>query len=96
MTNEDLLRAACRGEDPEMFFRKAEEQAAKRICHLCPVRDACLETALQNEVIDHLAGLAEGRRAGIHLDGVFGGWTGAERTGVVYRRTQQALRAVPA
>jgi WhiB family transcriptional regulator, redox-sensing transcriptional regulator len=47
-------RAACRGDDPELFFpigssgRAALEQiaAAKAICIRCPVREACLRFAL--------------------------------------------------
>jgi WhiB family redox-sensing transcriptional regulator len=91
VTNEDLLRAACRGKDPEMFFRKEDERAAKALCHRCPVRDSCLNTALNAELVDYLAGLADGRRTGIKLHGVFGGWTAQERTGIIYRRAQQAL-----
>ena len=47
-------RAACRNEDPELFFPigktgpavyQAEE--AKRVCRRCEVRDKCLEWALE-------------------------------------------------
>lgn len=96
VNNDDLRRAACQGTDPELFFRKADELKAKAICGRCPVRDACLNTALQNELVYYLAGLADGRRAGIQLDGVYGGWTAGERTGLVYRRAQQALQQAAA
>ncbi|MFD5246798.1 WhiB family transcriptional regulator [Amycolatopsis sp. NPDC058340] len=66
----DLSEAACRGEDPELFFPVTEtgpgaRQAAraKAVCVRCPVVSACLAYAVDN-------GLAHG---------VFGGLTGSER-----------------
>jgi WhiB family redox-sensing transcriptional regulator len=62
--------AACRDEDPELFFplseigpgaRQADE--AKAVCARCPVREQCLEYALDNG-LDH---------------GIFGGLTESER-----------------
>ncbi|GAA0585793.1 WhiB family transcriptional regulator [Streptomyces crystallinus] len=48
-------RAACRTEDPELFFptynrRFADQQLAqaKAVCHRCPVTTACLQWALSN------------------------------------------------
>ena len=51
------LAAACRGEDavsfyaPNYFEKRSEKDArearAKRICCVCPVRQACLEYALR-------------------------------------------------
>ena len=41
--------AACRERDPELFFAGSEggdATAAQRICAGCPVRDQCLEWAL--------------------------------------------------
>lgn len=47
-------RAACRDEDPELFFPVGtsgpallQVEAAKAICHRCPVSDPCLRWALQ-------------------------------------------------
>lgn len=45
-------RAACRDQDPDMFFPEknttpAEIQAAKAICGRCPVREACLDEAFR-------------------------------------------------
>lgn len=49
------LLAACRGEDPNLFFhpegergaaREAREAAAKAICATCPVMRECAEHAL--------------------------------------------------
>lgn len=63
-------QAACRDEDPELFFPISEVgpgarqvEQAKAVCARCPVRMQCLEFALEN-------GLA---------DGIFGGMTGDER-----------------
>jgi len=47
--------AACRGEDPELFFpvgsagpALAQIAEAKAVCARCPVRDACLNFALSS------------------------------------------------
>ncbi|WP_037304411.1 WhiB family transcriptional regulator [Amycolatopsis orientalis] len=65
-----LTEAACRGEDPELFFPVTETgpgarqvARAKAVCARCPVTSACLAFALDN-------GLAHG---------VFGGLTSSER-----------------
>jgi WhiB family transcriptional regulator, redox-sensing transcriptional regulator len=59
--------AACRKEDPELFFPLPGEAgkiaAAKRICGSCPVRRACLADALA----------MEGGRSGESRHGVRGG-----------------------
>ena len=50
--------AACRGEDPDLFFapeieypaaRKRRETQAKQVCARCPVRLPCLEWRLRSE-----------------------------------------------
>lgn len=63
-------RAACRDEDPELFFPISEtgpgaEQVrrAKAVCAQCPVRSECLEYAMDSG-LDY---------------GVFGGTTAYER-----------------
>ena len=47
---EVLRGAACGSEDLELFYPEpgdtAAEQAAKRVCAGCPVREPCLEMAL--------------------------------------------------
>ncbi|WP_060903512.1 WhiB family transcriptional regulator [Streptomyces europaeiscabiei] len=50
-----LRRAACVGEDPELFFPVGttgpaidDVAAAKRVCAGCPVRRECLDWALGN------------------------------------------------
>lgn len=47
-------RAACRDEDSELFFplgkgatAEAQERKAKAVCARCPVRDDCLNWALE-------------------------------------------------
>lgn len=54
-------QAACRGEDPDLFFavggaspeliaaKKARTNQAKRICAGCPVRQECLDWALETQ-----------------------------------------------
>lgn len=76
-------RAACRDEDPELFFPVSEvgpgagETArAKSVCASCPVRAACLEYALDN---------------GLNY-GVFGGLTESERREVA-RKTRRDVHA---
>lgn len=63
-------RAACRDEDPELFFPVSDvgpgaRQAtqAKAVCARCPVQSECLNYALDN---------------GLH-HGIFGGTTERER-----------------
>jgi WhiB family redox-sensing transcriptional regulator len=63
-------RAACRDEDPELFFPVSDMgpgarqvAQAKAVCARCPVRSQCLDYALDN-ALDY---------------GVFGGTTERER-----------------
>jgi WhiB family transcriptional regulator, redox-sensing transcriptional regulator len=66
-------RAACRSQDPELFFpvgttdrALAQLERAKAVCHTCPVREPCLDWALRSEPIGQeagvCAGLSEGER----------------------------------
>lgn len=42
-----MLRAACRDEDPALWFPDTTDyQQARAICDGCPVKDACLNDAL--------------------------------------------------
>lgn len=45
-------RANCRGVDPDAFFVRGSVQAraALRLCQGCPVQEACLEYALEQEI----------------------------------------------
>lgn len=69
-------RAACRGVDPDVFYPASDEEAeeAKLICHVCPVRESCLEYALANR----------------ERDGVWGGATERERRRLVRQRRKSA------
>jgi WhiB family redox-sensing transcriptional regulator len=76
-------RAACRGEDPELFFpigttgpAVAQIAKAKQVCAQCPVREACLDFALSS-----------GQRYGI-----WGGLTEDERRTLRRRRRRAAAR----
>jgi WhiB family redox-sensing transcriptional regulator len=80
-------RAACRGEDAEMFFapnyfeRKEEKEVreaqAKNICARCPVRDECLEYALRNR----------------EPHGIWGGLNESERKSLI-RSRERGMRQV--
>ncbi|MEY2426852.1 MAG: WhiB family transcriptional regulator, redox-sensing transcriptional regulator [Actinomycetota bacterium] len=69
-------RAACRGIDAEIFFPVTDEdaEAAKAVCNVCPVREACLEFAL----------------AAREREGVWGGATERERRRIVRQRRKTA------
>ncbi|MEO5901739.1 MAG: WhiB family transcriptional regulator [Ilumatobacteraceae bacterium] len=43
-------QASCRALDAELFFPETanDEDAAKRTCDRCPVREACLDHAMTN------------------------------------------------
>src|SRR5918996_2456254 len=68
--------AACRLEDPELFFpmsgvgRAQQTARAKAVCARCPVRVRCLDLALRSGRLDH---------------GIFGGMTGRERRELLRR-----------
>ncbi|MFD8075851.1 WhiB family transcriptional regulator [Streptomyces sp. NPDC059718] len=70
-------RAACIGEDIEVFFPEAagrgHDHYAKNICRGCPVRTECLIDALENE---------GGSQAVWHRHGIRGGMTPRERVGL--------------
>jgi WhiB family transcriptional regulator, redox-sensing transcriptional regulator len=60
-------RAACRSEDPELFFpigttdiAVAQLQKAKAVCRTCPVKQPCLDWALHSEPIGQIAGVCAG------------------------------------
>jgi WhiB family transcriptional regulator, redox-sensing transcriptional regulator len=81
-------RAACRGEEPELFFpvgsagpaALAQIAEAKKICARCPVRQACLVFAM-----------ATGQEYGI-----WGGLTEDERSQLRRRVAGEQTAAVPA
>lgn len=78
-------RAACRDEDPELFFpvgaagpALAQAERAKAVCRRCPVIDQCLAWAL-----------AAGQDAGI-----WGGLTEQERRELRHARRGSPSRAL--
>src|SRR5690606_6979844 len=73
-------RAACRGEDPELFFpigtsgpALLQVEQAKAVCRRCSVIDQCLAEALQRR----------------EMYGIWGGTTEAERAVLIRRRTKR-------
>ncbi|CAM5265622.1 Transcriptional regulator WhiB OS=Streptomyces fumanus OX=67302 GN=whiB PE=3 SV=1 [Streptomyces fumanus] len=73
-------RAACRDEDPDLFFPDGttgpyllQIEQAKNVCRRCPVAETCLRTALD-------AGTT---------DGIFGGLTHPERGALRRRATRR-------
>jgi WhiB family redox-sensing transcriptional regulator len=73
-------RAACRGEDPELFFPigttgrdyDAQVEEAKAVCRGCPVRTECLDWAYRTRA-----------------DGIWGGTTEQERAAARRRHNRQ-------
>lgn len=77
--------AACRDEDPELFFPLGTEghwalqiEQAKAVCARCPARQTCLDFALTNSI----------------GAGIFGGLTEDERGNHRRRETRHARRPV--
>ncbi|MCA1692194.1 MAG: WhiB family transcriptional regulator [Actinobacteria bacterium] len=70
--------AACRGLDPDVFFPASDDEAgvAKAVCETCPVREECLEYALETR----------------QEDGIWGGLTETERRRLRRRRRENARR----
>lgn len=70
--------AACTGIDPAIFYPSSEDdseaRAAKRVCAMCDVRDACLEHALLVR----------------EKDGIWGGATERERRRMIRQRRRTA------
>jgi len=72
-------RAACRGEDPELFFpigtsgpALLQVEQAKAVCRRCSVAEQCLAEALRRREY-----------------GIWGGTTEAERGELIRRRTKR-------
>jgi len=71
--------ASCRGVDTDVFFPVSDAQAdkAKAICASCPVREQCLEYALEVRP----------------PEGVWGGLTPIERHRMIRRRQKAARKS---
>lgn len=72
-------RSACLDSDPELFFPEGRYQEAwikeaKAVCRSCPVRELCLERALDNK----------------EEFGVFGGTTLADRRRMVRNNARKS------
>ena len=74
-----MARGNCRDEVPARFFPSdgVGVDHARRICATCPVREPCLEYALEQR-IDH---------------GVWGGASERERRRILKRRRMEAAEA---
>ena len=70
--------AACRDADTSVFFPTSDAHAdeAKAICAVCPVREECLEWALESR----------------QPEGVWGGHTPIERHRLIRRRQKAARK----
>jgi hypothetical protein len=80
MDREWELKAACRSEDPDIFFSSKSVGLARQTCQGCPVRMECLESALVRE-----AAVAKESRTGI-----VAGLTGAQRWAIDKQRKAAA------
>lgn len=96
--NDALSTGHCAGHpDPDMWFRQNTWRIAKAACGTCPARNTCLDQALEFELKDYLARLAEadGRGTSLHCEGVWGAKTGPERKRIIEQRmrTTEAVAA---
>jgi WhiB family transcriptional regulator, redox-sensing transcriptional regulator len=79
------LEAACRPFDSELFFpdgaayRNSDVARAKAVCRKCPVREACLQAAMD----------------GREKTGIWGGMTPQERMSLQRRRRRNRDAAAP-
>lgn len=63
-------RRACKGEDPSRFYPRGAgvNKDTKAMCAGCPVREACLQWALDNEEYGYWGGTTTEERA--HMTGL--------------------------
>lgn len=62
-TGGDWRRAACRGEDPELFDEQRYELFARAVCRRCPIHQQCLDYALRHAVSGVWGGTIDAERA---------------------------------
>lgn len=84
MEREWELKAACRDEDPDIFFSGKTRGQAQVICGGCPVREECLAAALVRE-----AGVAK-----VYREGIVAGLTGAQRWNLARQQDQRRRNEV--
>ncbi|AMW11649.1 hypothetical protein A4E84_20410 [Streptomyces qaidamensis] len=80
MDREWELKAACKGVDPDVFFKSQTIGLARQTCDGCPVRMECLEATLVRE-----AGVAKEFRTGL-----VAGLTGKQRWKITQQRKAAA------
>lgn len=89
------MQPRCAGHpDPELWFGQ-NWRGAKIECGKCPLRDACLQAALDFETTDYLRRLAneDGRGTAVLTDGVWGGQNAAERKRTIEERIRVGIAA---
>ncbi|MFM9602725.1 WhiB family transcriptional regulator [Streptomyces turgidiscabies] len=78
------LKAACRTEDPDLWFSKKKWRQAQQICReVCPVREECLEAILSRE----------SQTAATLRCGIVAGLTGAQRAKLAASRRPESVVA---
>jgi WhiB family redox-sensing transcriptional regulator len=92
-----MLRGACQGEDPELFFPiaasgpgRAQVIAAKAVCFRCAVRAACLSYALLTGQVGIWGGTTQEERYAMRRSSAFparerGASRGSPRTAADHR-----------
>jgi WhiB family transcriptional regulator, redox-sensing transcriptional regulator len=64
-----MKRAFCKGADPEIFFEDGHEETAKAYCLRCPIRDLCLEWALNRNEFGIWGAMTESERRAVKRGG---------------------------
>lgn len=86
MDREWELRAACRRQDPDLWFSERTASRATQIClNECPVRAECLEATLAREALT-----PDTLRAGI-----MAGLTGSQRAALAAERREAPAQSKP-
>lgn len=88
VTQDWQAEAACRDEDPDLFFPLGEDgeanerqtAQAKAVCYGCPVASACLDWALRGKI----------------PQGIYGGMTPVERARLLRRMAEEQAAPVAA
>lgn len=88
------LAAACRGENPDLFFTNsaAMKTKAKRICATCPVRLPCFQEIMAAEAREQAENEDTPWSNLKHRHGIYAGYTGLARWSMVYPDLRDQLR----
>lgn len=65
-----LLKAFCRGANPDLFFASGNEEAAKAYCARCSVITPCLKMATDEKLDGVWGGTTEDERKALKRGGV--------------------------